>query len=552
MTEKVKYTALTPITSDSQLRQAVNNIIANLAPLTGQHRDKENQAITWYDFVNAGYKLGLGENGESLLPPPTSPELPDMTVPPAITGFTATASFNYVTLSWSQPAYRNHSHVEIWRAEGTAVLADATFRIMSPSIMASDTVLPGDQWRYWARNVSNTGVVGPWTSVDGLLVTVPESPGYILDKISGEIRESDLYIDLSTKIDGSDKGVKSLQTLTDSSYTVKIDSGNAVSGFGIMTDANGRSDFIIRADRFAIAAPQAYDQAGKPIVNTAAFPFIVDVSNPASPKTLIKNAYIDQAFITTLVTGSLVADRITGQTLSGTHIRGGDMVIGSNFNVDGAGSATMLNAFIKGTMQSNNYAAGAAGWQVRSDGHAEFRQAVIRGTIYADDGYFAGTVYADKLIGDVLSGKVVPLSSWYPASWDTVVSASVKGGRSKAAYLSLDGIALSIYAQGGQSGGSNGSDTRASISGRVEVYNAVSGDVVSSFPFSATSSGPGTNQKVDTLMVASGAIYVGTDAAAIAARVIFQGDSSYGGTARVSIPAQSVRFSLIPVGSQFN
>lgn len=609
MTDKVKYTSLTPITSDSQLRRAVNDIIANLAPLTGQHRERANQAVTWLDLINAGYQYDFDGDGGFVLPPVVGPEEPDTSTPPAVVGFTAAASFNYVTMSWEQPRYKNHSHVEIWRAEGfktvgqgpnvPTVLGDAVFRIMSPSIVASDTVLPGDVWRYWARNVSSSGVVGPWTSVDGLLVAVPESPAYLIDKISGEIREGDLYPALGDKIDFTYNGVNEhtaeliahqtelqkhttelqkhadsllqhgtvlaqhsssisangaaitqqgvivadhtsllsqhtaqitqngnsiteqgriltthestlvshgqtlatqnaaisdLRTITETqgetllshsqslttqggsinelktitqthdglllqhtnqistananiisisqivdsqgrtlaehtqtlsshgtaiqqqasintaqgalinaAWTVRIDSGNAVSGFGLMVDgATGRSDFIVRADRFAIAAPQAYDQNGKPVVDTNAFPFIVDVTNPAAPKTLIKNAYIDQAFIQNLVTGSLVADRITGQTLVGTHIRGGDMVIGSNFNVDGAGSATMLNAFIKGTMQSNNYAAGSAGWQVHNNGNAEFNNAVVRGTVYANDGWFNGTVYADKMQGDVV------------------------------------------------------------------------------------------------------------------------------------------------------
>jgi hypothetical protein len=149
--------------------------------------------------------------------------------------------------------------------------------------------------------------------------------------------------------------------LINAAWTVRIDSGKAVSGFGLMVDgASGRSDFIIRADRFAIAAPQAYDQAGKPIVNNNAFPFIVDVTNPAVPKTLIKNAYIDQAFIQTLVTGSLVADRITGQTLTGTHIRGGDIAIGSRFNVDGAGNAVMSNAWVDGVVNATSLNATAS------------------------------------------------------------------------------------------------------------------------------------------------------------------------------------------------
>lgn len=422
MSEKVKYPPLAPVTTDAQMRDALNRVIQSLGPLTGQHPNKENQALTWYDLITAGYQMKVGDDGSFNLEPPYLPDEPDMSTPPALINFEAFASFNFVTLSWGQPKYRNHSHVEIWRAEGfkgeppsPTVLGDAAFRIMSPSIMASDTVLPGDKWRYWARNVSRVGMFGPWTSVDGLLVEVPESPSYLIEKISGEIRESDLYIDLGQKIDDSYNGVVSLEQLTNESYTVRIDTGGAVHGFGLMANPDtGRSDFIIRADRFAIAAPQQYDQAGKPIIDTAAFPFIVDVTNPASPKVLIKNAYIDKAYIESLVTGTLIADKIVGQTLQGTHIRGGDMAIGANFTVDGAGSATMYNAFIKGTMQSNNYAAGSAGWQVRKDGYAEFRQAVVRGTIYADDGYFKGTVYVENLVGDVV--RVYDLSNGNPVS----------------------------------------------------------------------------------------------------------------------------------------
>lgn len=410
MTDRIKYTPLTPITSDAQVRQAVNNIINNLIPITGQHSTKEHAAVTWLDLLNAGYNLKIGDDGHIIMPSPPEPEKPDMSTPPAVESFSAIASFNYVVFSWQQPAYKNHSHVELWRADGfkgpedarvPTVLDDAVFRLMAPSIMASDSVLPSDEFRYWARNVSKTGVFGPWTSVDGLLVSVPKSPSYLIDKISGEIRESDLFKDLGDKIDGSDKGVKSLQTLTESSYTVKIDSGNAVSGFGIMTSEDGRSDFIIRSDRFAIAAPQQYDQTGKPVISDAAFPFVVDVSNPLDPKSFIKNAYIDKAFIESLVTGSLVSDVITGQLISGAHIRGGDMAIGNNFNVDSAGSLTALNAFIRGTMQSENFGSGTTGWQINNNGNAEFNNAVVRGTGYFTDGVFDGTVYADKIIGDV-------------------------------------------------------------------------------------------------------------------------------------------------------
>lgn len=638
---RVKFSALTPVTSQAQVLPAINALIANLTPLVGQHKNKNERAVQWSDLLSLGLAnvKGLTDDGypDYGLPPA---ENPDMTTPPAIVNFTALASFNFVTMSWDQPRYKNHAFVEIWRAPGfkklpdgrevPTVRSDAVFRLMTASIVCSDTVLPGDKWRYWARNVSSNGVFGPWTSIDGLLAEVPEDPGYLIDKISGEIREGDLYPALGAKIDASYNGVNEhtqalvevrdelqahadslvqhgqvlaqhtntisaqgasitqqgliiasqgdlltqhttalsqhgnsiteqsrilttheatlvshgqslatqnaaisdLKTITETqggvlaqhttqlttanasitdlkslteaqgitiaqhtsqittananitsvtqivtnqgqtlaehtqtlaahgtaiqqqatinteqgalinaAWTVRIDSGNAVSGFGLMVDgATGRSDFIIRSDRFAIAAPQAYDQNGKPIVNTAAFPFIVDVTNPASPKVLIKNAYIDQAFIQTLVTGSLVADRITGQTLTGTHIRGGDMAIGSNFSVDSAGSATMLNAFIKGTVQSVNYGAGTSGWQIHNNGNAEFNNAVLRGTVYATGGWFQGTVYAEKMVGGVFSQKLYTSASSAMANntgWRTAFTMSVTRGMSLARAVEL-------------------------------------------------------------------------------------------------------------------
>lgn len=580
--KRVKFAALSPITSDKQVIERLNTIVSTLIPLVGQHSNKYERVVQWSDLMSMGLAnvRGLTEDGYPDYEIPTD-ELPDMTTPPEILNFEGAAGFNFVTLSWDQPRYRNHSYVEVWRAAGfkkvstdpevpevPTVLTDAVFRLMTPSIVCSDSVLPGDKWRYWARNVSQTGVVGPWTSIDGLLMESPEDPAYLIEKISGEIREGDLFPALGDKIDSSYVGMnanteailvvrsdlqdhanellehgtvlaqhtqtisaqgasisqqaviiegqgsllsqhsltltqhgnsittqsqilttheatlvshgQSLATqnasisnltsittghgttlaqhtsqistananissvsqivtghgttlaehtqtlsahgtaiqqqttintnqgnLINAAWTVRIDSGNAVSGFGLMTDGTtGRSDFVIRADRFAIAAPQAYDQSGKPIVSTAAFPFIVDVTNPASPKVLIKNAYIDQAFITNLVTGSLIADKIVGQTITGTHIRGGTMAVGSNFSVDGAGNMTALNAFFRGTAQSSNYGAGVSGWQIHNNGNAEFNNAVLRGTIYATGGWFQGTVYAEKMVGGVYSQKL--------------------------------------------------------------------------------------------------------------------------------------------------
>lgn len=86
-----------------------------------------------------------------------------------------------------------------------------------------------------------------------------------------------------------------------SRYTIKIDTNGYVSGFGLIQEANNatpRSDFIIRADRFAIGNPSWF---GNPI----RVPFIVltttdDKGNPPGvymDEAMIKNASIGTAKI---------------------------------------------------------------------------------------------------------------------------------------------------------------------------------------------------------------------------------------------------------------
>ncbi|MWG26511.1 DUF3672 domain-containing protein, partial [Escherichia coli] len=70
------------------------------------------------------------------------------------------------------------------------------------------------------------------------------------------------------------------------------------------------------------------------------------------------------------------------------------------------------NAKIGNYIQSNNYAAGSAGWKLNKAGDAEFNNVTVRGVVYASDGSFTGeiqatsgkfkgTVEAQSFIGDI-------------------------------------------------------------------------------------------------------------------------------------------------------
>lgn len=66
---------------------------------------------------------------------------------------------------------------------------------------------------------------------------------------------------------------------------------------------------------------------------------------------------------------------------------------------------SITNAKIGNIIQSNNYIAGQQGWMVNKNGGSEFQNTTVRGTIYATDGVFKGTVQAESFIGDIAVAK---------------------------------------------------------------------------------------------------------------------------------------------------
>lgn len=66
---------------------------------------------------------------------------------------------------------------------------------------------------------------------------------------------------------------------------------------------------------------------------------------------------------------------------------------------------SITNAKIGNVIQSNNYIAGEQGWMIDKNGDSEFQNTTVRGTIYATDGIFKGTLQAESFIGDIAVAK---------------------------------------------------------------------------------------------------------------------------------------------------
>lgn len=75
---------------------------------------------------------------------------------------------------------------------------------------------------------------------------------------------------------------------------------------------------------------------------------------------------------------------------------------------------SITNAKIGNVIQSNNYISGEQGWIINKNGSSEFSEVTVRGTIYATDGWFKGTVYAEHIEGDVMiaESNTIPFKTY--------------------------------------------------------------------------------------------------------------------------------------------
>lgn len=79
--------------------------------------------------------------------------------------------------------------------------------------------------------------------------------------------------------------------------------------------------------------------------------------------------------------GSITADKIATGTITAAHIA----------SVDGGAIRT-------GNIQSETYQQGSAGWKLALTGSAEFNDVTVRGTVYATDGTFSGSINSGPLM----------------------------------------------------------------------------------------------------------------------------------------------------------
>jgi hypothetical protein len=389
----------------AKLPSVVSSIPQDLKAFINQVREAidgrgGDKLVTFNDLIRGG--LAAPGLGNVLVPPagvvgtPSTPK-----------NVQASGAIQNIVVTWDDPLYNGHAYAEVW-GSSTDNLGEAVQVGMTPGAIFVDAVGPSVIRYYWVRFVNVLGVQGAFNAVAGVRGETGPDVDYLLEVLTGQITEAQLFSDLSDRIDNIELNTAAIQTeaitrqTADTSlasqittvsaatstnsaaiqteittrasetgnlfakYTVKVDLNGYVSGFGLASTANNAtpfSEFAIRADRFYVASP-----SGPGI--TPIIPFIVNTtSQTVNGVTVPPGVYMDAGFIkngtiTNAKIGNAAIDDAKIANLSAAKITAGSIGVGS---------------FI----ESTGFITGSQGWRIHGNGFAEFAATAIRGQLTA-------------------------------------------------------------------------------------------------------------------------------------------------------------------------
>ena len=247
--------------TEENLLQIAKQVKGLLDVREGLLGDPLDANVTYRDLILAGLAK---DNGDGTISPGGSggggtpgggTEIPggggtgynpttDLTPPPKPTNLRASGLFAMVKLEWDGPVYKNHAYTEIWRSDDN-VLGNAILIGTAGSVaMYGDYLGSSGGAYYWIRFVSQANVTGPWNGVEGTYGSTSDDPAFLLQLLSEEITESQLYNDLAIRIRSIDDLA---QALIDEARARRLASVEAARNLLIETDARTLSDETIQS-----------------------------------------------------------------------------------------------------------------------------------------------------------------------------------------------------------------------------------------------------------------------------------------------------------------
>ena len=236
-----------PADASPAMRRYLESVAEALEIRLGRRGDSRDRAITARELIDSGLAVEgkpfiLGQSQSSLLPIGTDVNETDL--PTAPTGFEATGAYSIIILDWDQAylQYSPHAYTEVWR-HTVDQLADAILVGVEHGSVFTDQVGSAQSYYYWVRHVNTRDQKGPWNSSVGTFAETAVDVEFMLELLTGEITESQLYSTLTSRInliDGNGAG----------SVNVRI-------GQEIADEVTARNAAILAETNARIAAIQA-------------------------------------------------------------------------------------------------------------------------------------------------------------------------------------------------------------------------------------------------------------------------------------------------------
>jgi hypothetical protein len=204
-----------PAKTDPQMRQFLEAIVEAVDIRLGRKGDPTDRAITLRELIDSGLAKRLkaspydpnnfGNSNIGFEGP-----IPIGSFPTAPTGVSVNAAYSQINIFFDVPYYRGHAQTEIW-SHTSDVLGDATLAGVVIGRSFVDLVGPGATRYYWLRHVNSGGVHGPWNASAGTLGETALDVAFMLDLLNGAITESELASTLTSKLDGFENDIDTLE-----------------------------------------------------------------------------------------------------------------------------------------------------------------------------------------------------------------------------------------------------------------------------------------------------------------------------------------------------
>lgn len=191
----------------NELRPLVTAIKEIIETGEGVRGDPLDRKLTLRDLVDSGIgklRAGTSAGNPNALEPNPAP--PNLSTPPAPTGFNAVGAFDgRINLTWDIPGtlYSNHAYTNVYRAEAdnfaNAILVGREAGSFYTDNVRDDvTIKP---YYYWITFTSAGDIEGPLNATAGTQAQALYDPDYIIGQIQGLISKSELASEVLAPVD---------------------------------------------------------------------------------------------------------------------------------------------------------------------------------------------------------------------------------------------------------------------------------------------------------------------------------------------------------------